>query len=70
MLGGVSYFGQRYKMIGCDLSLSSLKSTAKIYDICIHANPLEFLPLPDNSVEGIVSSYFWNIYQKLEKKNA
>ena len=57
--GGVSYFGQRYKMIGCDLSLSSLELTAKIYDTCIHANPLELLPLADNSVEGIISSYFW-----------
>ena len=66
--GGVSYFGQRYKMIGCDLSLSSLKSTAKIYDTCIHANPLEFLPLPDNSVEGIVSSYFWEHLSEIGKE--
>ena len=66
--GGVSYFGQRYKMIGCDLSLSSLKSTAKIYDTCIHANPLELLPLPDNSVEGIISSYFWEHLSKTGKE--
>ena len=57
--GGVSFFGQRYKMIGCDLSLSSLKLTRNIYETCIHANPLERLPLPDNSVEGVISSYFW-----------
>ena len=66
--GGVSYFGQRYKMIGCDLSLSSLKLTAKIYDTCIHANPLELLPLPDNSVEGIVSSYFWEHLSEIGKE--
>ena len=57
--GGVSYFGDRFKMIGCDLSYSSLQHTKKIYEKCIHANPLESLPLPSNSVDGVISSFFW-----------
>jgi len=66
--GGVSFFGSKYKMIGCDISFSSLKHTKTIYDFCIHANPLDFLPLPDASIEGVISSYFWEHLDKKQKK--
>jgi len=56
--GGVRYFGQRYHMIGCDLSLSSLKKT-EFYEQRVQANAAVCIPLPDNSVDAVVSSYFW-----------
>lgn len=56
--GGVKYFGQRYHMIGCDLSLGSLKKTA-FYEQRIQADAANCIPLPDNSVDAVVSSYFW-----------
>jgi len=56
--GGVRYFGQRYRMVGCDLSLSSLKKT-KFYDKRVQADAAVCIPLPDNSVDAVVSSYFW-----------
>ena len=65
--GGVSYFGLKFRMLGCDLSLSSLLLAKEIYSDCIHANPLEGLPIPDNSVEGVISSYFWEHLSESEK---
>lgn len=56
--GGVRYFGQRYRMIGCDLSFSSLKKT-EFYEGLIQADATENIPLPDNSVDAVVSSYFF-----------
>ncbi|MBT6046584.1 MAG: class I SAM-dependent methyltransferase [Candidatus Scalindua sp.] len=56
--GGVRYFGQRYHMIGCDLSLSSLKKT-EFYEQRIQADAAVCIPLPDSSVDAVVSSYFW-----------
>lgn len=56
--GGVRYFGQRYHMVGCDLSLSSLKKT-KSYEKRVQADAAVCIPLPDNSIDAVVSSYFW-----------
>jgi SAM-dependent methyltransferase len=56
--GGVSYFGQRYSMVGCDLSFSSLKLTDN-YSQRLQCDAATCIPLPDNSVDGVVSSYFW-----------
>ena len=56
--GGVRYFGQRYRMVGCDLSLSSLKKL-EFYEIRVQADAAVCIPLPDNSVDAVVSSYFW-----------
>lgn len=56
--GGVKYFGQRYHMIGCDLSLGSLKKT-DFYAQRIQADAAVCIPLPDNSIDAVVSSYFW-----------
>ncbi|MEO8403102.1 MAG: class I SAM-dependent methyltransferase [Chitinophagaceae bacterium] len=54
---GVDYFGARYNMIGLDLSMASLKEL-KNYKIAIQADACN-LPLADGSVDGIISSYFW-----------
>jgi SAM-dependent methyltransferase len=56
--GGVRYFGQRYRMVGCDLSLASLKKL-EFYERRVQADAAVCIPLPDNSVDAVVSSYFW-----------
>ncbi len=56
--GGVKYFGKHYRMIGCDLSLSSLKKL-EFYERRVQADAAVCIPLPDNSVDAVVSSYFW-----------
>jgi SAM-dependent methyltransferase len=57
--GGVSYFGQRYRMIGCDVSAGSLEALARVYSMLLQVDALCGLPLPDQSVDAVVSSYFW-----------
>jgi len=54
---GVDYFGSRYNMIGLDLSCQSLKGLHN-YSIGLQADATN-LPLPDHSVDGVISSYFW-----------
>lgn len=54
---GVDYFGTRYEMIGLDLSFTSLKG-AVTYKHKLQADATK-LPLADNSVDGVISSYFW-----------
>lgn len=54
---GVDYFGARYNMVGLDLSLESLKGLHN-YKMGLQADATR-LPLPDQSVDGILSSYFW-----------
>jgi SAM-dependent methyltransferase len=57
--GGVAYFGRRYRMIGCDVSLASLERTAGAYGMCLWADARARIPLEDNSVDAVVSSFFW-----------
>lgn len=54
---GIDYFGKRFEMIGLDLSLTSLKGI-KNYKYKIHADATQ-LPIVDNCLDGIISSYFW-----------
>jgi SAM-dependent methyltransferase len=56
--GGLRYFGKRFRMVGCDLSLSSLRN-ADLYECRVQADAAVCIPLPDNSVDAVVSSYFW-----------
>jgi predicted RNA-binding Zn-ribbon protein involved in translation (DUF1610 family) len=56
--GGVRYFGQRYRMIGCDLSFASLKNL-NFYERRVQGEAGACIALPDNSVDAVVSSYFW-----------
>ena len=54
---GVDYFGERFKMIGLDLSFESLKCLNN-YQIGLQANATG-IPIEDHSVDGVISSYFW-----------
>lgn len=64
--GGVDYFGKRYSMIGLDLSFQSLSQLTG-YQIGLQANATS-IPLPNASVDGIVSSFFWEHISMEEKK--
>ena len=64
--GGVRYFGRRYRMVGCDLSLSSLKKL-EFYERRVQADATLCIPLPDKSVDAVVSSYFWEHITPLVK---
>ena len=55
--GGVRYFGKRYRMIGGDLSFKSLLKT-EYYGDRIQVDASSCIPLPDNSLDAVVSSYF------------
>lgn len=63
---GVDYFGERYSMIGLDFSLQSLQRI-KNYKYRIQANAL-FLPFKDNSLDGIISAYFWEHIDPADKE--
>lgn len=54
---GVDYFGKCYKMIGLDVSLSSLQGL-KGYELAIQGDA-QRIPLIDASVDAVISSYFW-----------
>ena len=56
---GVAYFAHRYRVIGVDLSFASLARIADLYDTCLQADSTRALPLPDQSVDGIFSSFVW-----------
>lgn len=56
--GGVRYFGQRYSMIGCDVSFSSLQHLSG-YARRLQSDASACIPLADDSVDAVVSSFFW-----------
>ena len=56
---GIAYFAARYQVLGLDLSFSSLAKVSSLYDRCIQADVTQRLPLPDECLDGIVSSYVW-----------
>lgn len=55
---GVNYFGDRYRMVGCDISYASLLKLEH-YQHRVQADAASCIPLPDNSADAVVSSYFW-----------
>jgi SAM-dependent methyltransferase len=55
---GVRYFGKRYRMIGCDLNFAALRKI-DFYELKVQADAAAHIPLPDRSVDGVVSSFFW-----------
>jgi SAM-dependent methyltransferase len=57
--GGVEYFARRYRVIGLDLSLESLAAVAKRYAACLQADAAQRIPLPDASVDAVISSFAW-----------
>jgi SAM-dependent methyltransferase len=57
--GGVRFLGKFYNMIGMDLSSTSLEHLSSYYDVAVRENALIRLPFPDQSLDGVVSSFFW-----------
>lgn len=57
--GGVDYFASRYFMIGVDLSIRSLASTANRYAMRIQADASICIPVEDGSIDAVISSFFW-----------
>ncbi|MEM6477738.1 MAG: methyltransferase domain-containing protein [Pseudomonadota bacterium] len=53
--GGLTWFGQRYRMIGMDLSQQALKLAAEDYDLVLQCDATK-MPLEDNSVDAVISS--------------
>lgn len=66
--GGVRYFGQRYHMVGCDLSFSSLRKL-ELYERRVQSDAAVCIPLPDGSVDAVVCSYFWEHISPAVKPN-
>lgn len=56
---GVKFFGEKYKMYGCDVSFGSLLRLRGVYENLVQADATSRLPFKDNSVDAIVSSFFW-----------
>jgi len=67
---GTAYFAARYRVLGLDLSFSSLARVASLYDTCIQADVTQRLPLPDECLDGIVSSYVWEHIEPDQKPGA
>lgn len=65
--GGVSYFGKRYRMVGCDLSRSSLAKLKDVYAALLQVDVATCIALADESVDAVVSSYFWEHIPPLQK---
>lgn len=55
--GGIDFLAKRYNMIGLDLSIASLKSMGG-YALKLQATA-DRIPLRPNSLDGVISSYFW-----------
>jgi len=53
--GGVDWFGKRYCMVGMDLSRAGLLIAAGQYAEVVQCNATR-MPLPDGSVDGVISS--------------
>lgn len=67
---GIAYFAHRYRMVGLDLSFSSLAAVADIYGACLQADVTRSIPLPDASVDAIVSSFVWEHLTPEDKPKA
>lgn len=56
--GGVSWFGQLFRMIGLDLSQAALQLAAKDYELALQCDAT-LMPLADCSVDAVISSYLF-----------
>jgi len=64
---GIRYFSQRYRTIGLDLSAGSLAAVADSYALSLQVDLTNGIPLPDGSVDGVVSSFVWEHIQPSDK---
>ncbi|KHQ50170.1 class I SAM-dependent methyltransferase [Mameliella alba] len=53
--GGLTWFGQRYRMIGMDLSQEALQLAAEDYELTLQCDATR-MPLADASVDAVISS--------------
>lgn len=53
--GGLTWFGQRFRMIGIDLSYAALELAADDYELVLQCDATH-MPLSDESVDAVVSS--------------
>lgn len=67
---GIAYFAARYRVLGLDLSFSSLAQVSPLYDTCIQADVTQRIPLPDACLDGIFSSYVWEHIPPADKPGA
>ena len=66
--GGIRYLGNNYKVYGCDLSKKSLEIAGKHYKSCVAANSIEHIPFLENSFDAVISSYFWEHLDHVQKQ--
>jgi SAM-dependent methyltransferase len=67
---GVQYFSERYRAIALDLSAASLARIADLYAGCLQADLTSCIPLPDASVDAVVSSFVWEHIRPADKPAA
>ena len=65
--GGVRYLGENYNYVGMDLSGLSLEKSNSKAEFLIQGNCLEGIPFDDNTLDGIVSSFFWEHIKSKDK---
>ena len=49
----------RYQTIGLDLSAASLARVANLYAACLQVDLTQGIPLPDASIDAVISSFVW-----------
>ncbi|MFT5507156.1 MAG: SAM-dependent methyltransferase [Hyphomicrobiaceae bacterium] len=64
--GGIEWFGERFRMIGLDLSRSALMLAGQSYETVVQCNATH-MPLADASVDGIVSSCLFEHLTRQQK---
>jgi SAM-dependent methyltransferase len=63
--GGVSWLGKQFRMTGVDVTRQGLAMAAKKYSLCVRSSSLK--PIPDRSVDAVISSYFWEHMSATDK---
>jgi SAM-dependent methyltransferase len=63
--GGVAWLGKQYRMTGVDVTRQGLAMAARKYSLCVRSSSLK--PIPDQSVDAVVSSYFWEHMSAADK---
>jgi SAM-dependent methyltransferase len=64
---GIRYLSERYRTIGLDLSATALARVAGLYDACLQVDLTQGIPLPDGSIDAVISSFVWEHIQPEHK---